>query len=265
MSKKIQKRTIFRITLAIVYLIHTYLYIPGFFILYKVVTCSRISSGSAKETIFNYWLDIFIIIVSYLLIYGMIKLAFQYTNNLKGKVITNVIYILVFSIVFLKWHYIYSFGVWFENTFTTETRIYWGPFSNWTNIRPDSVEHMGPIKIEKNYYGYYKRLAKVFSDINTNDWILTTIDLYNKIESSHWESQSPFFRLRENHIERLEQVDRERLNKLFNREIKNGTVERLFNGKDSLNTAFWDYILADSLTNEQETLQLLYKQIDALP
>lgn len=256
------KPKMYHTTLIFFLTVHTFLLFPGIVILYKIIN-SRISPYSPKNKIFYFWDDILIMILSYFVIYLMIRFAFYFPWSKKKRTLVIVGYLVVFLFVYLNRNFVYNFNAWFENTFTTQMKVYWGPFGDsWSKPEPDKMKQVGLLKIGVYYPEHYVRLNRIFSDIDTDDWVLTTIGMFNT--NSHWESHPVFLFCRDKNIERLEKFKREKLNYLIKREIENGTIEEIFNGEDRVNSKFMSYIMSDSTFDESDKLAELYFKIDSL-
>lgn len=221
------------------------------------------SPYSPENRIFYFWDTFLIFILSYFTIYLLIRTIFNFPKSTKIRILTLMSYFIFSIFIYLNWNSIYNFHGWFENTFTTEMKVYWGPFDDsWQKPEPDKIEHIGQLKIGTYYQDYSERLNSIFADLDTDDWVLTTIGMFHI--NSHWESHPVFLYCRESNIERLEKFNREKLNYLLMREISRNTIENIFNGKEKVNSKFLSYIMADSISQDSEELDDIYFKIDSL-
>ncbi len=262
-KSKCVKSRIYKITLIVFLTLHTYLLFPGMFILYKMMG-SRMSPGCrANDFHFSLYGFLAIMVVSYIVIFLAIRFAFYFPKSIMFRIITISGYLILTYFLCSNYDKIYGFHAWFENTFTTEMKAYRGPCLDfWNKPYNDEISQFLSLQIWTMHPDSYERLSTVFSDLDTDDWVLTTIGMFK--ENSHWESNPVFLDSREHNIKRLEDFDKKKLTYLVGREIKNKSVERLFNGEDKVNSRFINYIMADSTLDDSSELKILYSMIDSL-
>jgi len=142
-------------------------------------------------------------------------------------------------------------------------RNVWGPvpFCDDEYIR-GSVKVYGPLKIDYMKDEQVERFEKIFSDLNTNDWILTTLFLFPA--SGHWESHPHFLLFKNEDIKHLESIDRKYINYLFHSKIEKNNVPGIYKTEDDIYNDFWQYIHGRVGPNDSLIIRSLYSRIDSL-
>ncbi len=242
-------------------LLHSYFLIPKIYIIYRIFG-SRMSAYSDGIPVLNeiIW-AIIIIFLSYLVIVLLIYSIFNNIfNNLKRRLTTifSLAFILISGINF---GIFYESMAWFENTFTTEMNFMWGPFDS-NDIKRGERVYFGPLTIERFNKDQSTRFEEIFSEIDKDDWILTTISL--GLNLRHWESNPVFLYFDEHQTTRLENMNKEALTFLFNRKILKNRTSEIFNAKEPVYQEFWSYINQDSTSTDSPRLKRVYSMIDSI-
>jgi hypothetical protein len=256
------KKKIYIAALTFALTIHTLLLSPGFYLL-SVFIDSRTSPYSPKSGLLAYSELFATVLISYLILFLAIRFIFYFPRKIMARIVVIFFYIFLTALFTFKYQYMYRFGGWIENTFTVEMKVFDGPFGTLAlRPEPDKYEYFGLLGVGTYSDDFTTRLSKVFSDIDTQDWILTTVSFFHI--NGHWESHPVFIFLEEHNLQRLEIFDKPRLNYLMNREIQRGTIERIFNGENHINKMFMNYIMADSFQIDSIQIKVVYEKIDSL-
>ena len=204
-----------------------------------------------------------IVVISYILVFLLGLSIYNVIKHKKWFLYSSIALIVLTIFVFFI-PGIYGAYIWMENTFTTEMRVYAGPLPfNQLTIERGKVKKYGPLVIDVMRNERTERLESIFSDINTNDWILTTI--FITPVGSHWESNPVFLFLEDSQMQKLEMIDKKHINYLFEKKINENKVSEIFEAEDPIYEEFWKYIYdTDSVRNNEEKLNILYAQIDSL-
>jgi len=255
----LERKKIFLILLTILFLIHTYLIYPGVYILFRYIN-SRPAPSLPKNGIqLDFVIAILIFVSSYFIIYFFLKIVFQ-----PNKIRKFVILVLLALIAFGYWSiniYRFYYG-WFENTFTTEKKVFWGPFKpEWVIQDSESAQSIGSLRMLTYSSERAEKLKNVFSDIDTDDWILTTINMHHR--ASHWESHSNFEFLNDTAITKLENFDKRYLKFLFDKKTSRKTIPQMFDHDQPVYNEFRRYLNLNSIDSDSLILKQLYSKIDS--
>lgn len=253
----------FIITLLILTVIHSYIIFPKLYILYLAFNSRDSAYLNGISIIFpEILLSVLVVILSFFFVFLLLYTLFSLIKNRQLAWLKISISLLICILFYTLRVNIYGASAWFENTFTTEMKNMWGPtILGYDEIQRGKIKSYGQLKIDYMTSEESKRLQNIFSDIDTNDWIITTIFLYPM--SIHWESHPFFIYFSDNEITRLENFKKEYVTFLFKRKISKDKVPEIYETDNSVYLNFWKHIHDTTIVDSLE-LRNLYSKIDSL-